>query len=730
MDRQYLLALITCLVMVQAPIVGAISFQKVSKTDEAGKFPAAIDELLLQAKQGGMAAQYKLGVMYEGGQEVKTDFKEAARWYRLAAEQGHPNAQFRLAFLCELGLGVPEDGRKAVMWYRTAAEQGHLDSQYELGLNYENGSGVSRDSREAVKWFRLAAEQGHANAQLRLAKIYQQGREGIPPDDKEMIKWYRLAAENDDTWSNSLYPALEFRLGQMYATGERVRQDYKEAAKWYRLAAERDGGDNTRAEFELARMYALGKGVVRDHDEAVKWYRMAAKRGDYVPFRMEGLISEVEQEELDWYRLAAEGGYEEAQFLLGEMYAHGKGVGQDYVEAVKWYRLAAKRDTEAQRVAQTRLGELYTFGKGVAQDHKQAVKWYRLAAEREERVAQFRLGELYTSGEGVAQNYKEAVRWYQRAAESWLPGAQANLGYMYDTGLGVLQDPVLAHMWYSLAAARGSHFAAKKRDLLSVRMTYSEIAEARNLAKNRESDIWNISELPTGIRHPIFIKPLLSFGESISWEKGVEPISYTGTGFFVSGDGYALTNSHVVKGAKKIFVSLGGEKMSATVVAQDGVNDIALLTVDGNFSVLPVAFGQPGMVGDEISVLGYPNVIMQGGEQKATFGFVNSRSGIADDNRYFQISSPIQPGNSGSPMLDKFGGVIGIVTSTLNNKKMSEITGASPQNVNYAIKIGYALPLLEEHKVNYKKASTWRSFSRALLVERASDSVILVVAEH
>lgn len=94
--------------------------------------------------------------------------------------------------------------------------------------------------------------------------------------------------------------------------------------------------------------------------------------------------------------------------------------------------------------------------------------------------------------------------------------------------------------------------------------------------------------------------------------------------------------------------------------------------------------------------MGFPNVSMQGIEPKVTDGIVNSFSGANNDPRVFQISSPIQPGNSGGPLVSMEGNVIGVIASKLDAAAIARQTGDIPQNVNYAIKSQYVLDLLEK----------------------------------
>ena len=107
-------------------------------------------------------------------------------------------------------------------------------------------------------------------------------------------------------------------------------------------------------------------------------------------------------------------GNADAQYALGNAYRNGKGVEQDYVEAVSWYRLAAE---QGHAFAQFALGLAYNYGEGVEKDYATAAKWYRPAAEQGLYYAQYFLGCAYRNGEGVEQDFVETVKWLQIAAE-------------------------------------------------------------------------------------------------------------------------------------------------------------------------------------------------------------------------------------------------------------------------------------------------------------------------
>lgn len=203
----------------------------------------------------------------------------------------------------------------------------------------------------------------------------------------------------------------------------------------------------------------------------------------------------------------------------------------------------------------------------------------------------------------------------------------------------------------------------------------------------------------------------------------------TGTGFFISNDGYMLTNSHVIEGSSNISVILNGKSVPAALIEHDSSNDIALLKVNESVKGLPIELKKNTKQGAEIAILGYPNIGLQGNEQKANFGYINSNSGIQGDTRYFQIDSPVQPGNSGSPMVNKNGVVIGIASATLNQSAAIRSTGTLAQNVNYAVKITYALPMLISHGVKYIEISNQKPLVKTDLIESIAGSVVLVVAE-
>lgn len=200
----------------------------------------------------------------------------------------------------------------------------------------------------------------------------------------------------------------------------------------------------------------------------------------------------------------------------------------------------------------------------------------------------------------------------------------------------------------------------------------------------------------------------------------------TGTGFFVNPNGYLITNNHVVE-EKKFFAirDYKGHFYRANVVAKDYKRDLAMLKVSGDFPSLKLARSESVEKGSRVFAVGYPQVKIQGNESKVTDGVISSFSGIGDEQDWFQISTPIQGGNSGGPLIREDGAVIGVVVATANAAKFFNVTGGSlPQNVNYAIKSNVVIDFLSERGV----ANISRNAKKRVSILAVDQATVLVLA--
>jgi S1-C subfamily serine protease len=207
----------------------------------------------------------------------------------------------------------------------------------------------------------------------------------------------------------------------------------------------------------------------------------------------------------------------------------------------------------------------------------------------------------------------------------------------------------------------------------------------------------------------------------------------TGTGFFVTHDGIMVTNYHVIEDAQTVYVvdTKNNEKIEAKVLTKDPANDVAILKINRKTSKIPISSYSNLTKGEEVLTLGYPLVAIQGQEQKATFGRINALSGIKGDIRFVQIDVPIQPGNSGGPLINNKGEVIGVVTATLNQIVTLRETGSLPQNVNFAVKIDYILPTLKQttKEIQFSENNLQKEMDMEEIVTLREGSVMLIVAE-
>jgi TPR repeat protein len=128
------------------------------------KLEGLMHDLMMTAVQGDADAAYQLGFLYDTGDGVPQDEKEALRWYLMGAQKGHSKAQFNLAVMLEEGRGQVTDLRKAFFWYEKAAQQGESNAQYNLALFCTWGKGCEVDLVLAHMWFTLAARKGNSDA--------------------------------------------------------------------------------------------------------------------------------------------------------------------------------------------------------------------------------------------------------------------------------------------------------------------------------------------------------------------------------------------------------------------------------------------------------------------------------------------------------------------------------------------------------------------------------------
>jgi len=188
---------------------------------------------------------------------------------------------------------------------------------------------------------------------------------------------------------------------------------------------------------------------------------------------------------------------------------------------------------------------------------------------------------------------------------------------------------------------------------------------------------------------------------SADTKKNATPAS-TGTGFVVSSQGHVLTNNHVVDGCRTIRTTSEAGKKQLTVVGTDPGNDLALLKLSSpSPGFAHFREGRNIRPGDGVVVVGFPLHGLLASEANVTTGTLSALAGIRNDTRFLQITAPVQQGNSGGPLLDQSGNVVGVVVSKLDAVKLAKATGDIPQNINFAINAGVAKSFLDSHSIEY-----------------------------
>ncbi len=189
-----------------------------------------------------------------------------------------------------------------------------------------------------------------------------------------------------------------------------------------------------------------------------------------------------------------------------------------------------------------------------------------------------------------------------------------------------------------------------------------------------------------------------------------------GTGFVVKPDGVLLSAWHILQDAHTITVTCPDQApQSANPRQTSRSNDVAVIQIPlSGLPYLPLAEAGSLRVGDPVFTIGFPVADILGPDPKFTDGSVSALSGHGGESTLIQVTVPIQPGNSGGPVLTYDGEVVGVVTSSAAVRAFLAVTGTLPQNLNWAVKAEYAMPLFEQPPVQPRADSRRAAIDRAL----------------
>jgi hypothetical protein len=382
---------------------------------------------------------------------------------------------------------------------------------------------------------------------------------------------------------------------------------------------------------------------------------------------------------------------------VGYLFQEGLGVPADETEAIRLFRLAAKRGLA---IAQCHLGLAYERGLGVSRDPAEAVRWYQKAAGQRDPIGEFLLGFSLAEGQGIAKDRARAIELLEGAAERGYTPAQLELAFELERYWGAARQPVRAYMWYLIAARTAGNQKLRDRAIQGqnrLRMEFSsqEIINARNAAGE-----WT----PTGPRlqfGPLGARPAFpAVAATRSPSAPPKPVS-SGSGFFVSHEGDLITDNHVIEGCRELQVVRDDKSNPARIVATDAGADLAILRVPNMSEDIARFRTELEKPGETVVVAGYPLQGLLTSKASVTTGIISALAGPREDKKLMQITAPVQPGNSGGPLVDTHGAVLGVIVSKLNSLRVARATGLLPENVNFAVKGDLARALLEKNGIKY-----------------------------
>jgi uncharacterized protein len=537
-----------------------------------------------------------------------------------------------------------------------------------------------------VAWINLYHGNSEKGSTTSKSTKPQAGYEIVEPSLEYLINTASLVEIHD--WAKKGSPIANEYLGHLYYTGNRgVQKNIDKAIGFLEIAASKGSGD---AAYELAFCYWIPGNPYGKNDatKSDRWLKYAADSEVTPAQTMYGilLLSGVEMpinynKAFSYLDKASKKDDKDAVYWVGECYANGWGVKSDANMAIVALTSAADatKDFSYKATAQRKLAEAYKYGYGVIKNPKTAFEYFKKSAFLGDAGSQLSLVQAYLGGSGVVPSTAAALVW-----------VYANRA----TG-GTISDQLLSSMEKEFNNADLSEIRAKAREVAS-------IIETNKSGSNRSSE-----QAPNS-----------------------RSVKATGTGVIISSAGLIITAAHVVRSSSRVEVCLPSGNQLATTVEVDSRNDLAVLRIGGSgYSAAPIIPSRDVKLGQPVFTIGFPNTEIQGSSPKFTKGEISSLNGMQDEPTQWQISVPVQSGNSGSPLFDEAGNVVGVVVSKLNALETAKTTGDLAQNVNYAVKNAYLIPMLEKFQDKLpapRKRGMFKSFES--VVEDSKKSVVLILA--
>lgn len=397
----------------------------------------------LAMERGSADAAVKMGRFYESD-DGNSDFLKAYECYQTAADKGSAEAYFKLGYLYYSGKGVKHDLEKAFECWKAG---GSVDEKNEyvagcaldVGLCYRDGTGIEKDGTQAIKWFEKARDLGNITALLELGKTHDDG--GVSELDYEKARDLYQQALDGGVINAAVW------LGGLYLNGHGVQEDQERALSLYKKAAEQD---DTAGLMSLFFCYYHGKGTAPDYDLAVECLEKASRLGETkADAVLNALLTSPEeisknpQKAFEHNLKRAEQGDVEAEFQVYRAYCEGIGVEKDETLADSWCEKAADHgDARAAAIMGIRC---------LGKDNQKTVKYWEYASKKGNAVAMFELASIYQNGfHEIEVDKKRACAWFEIAADLGNNKARLALAQILATGDGVPKDLKRAQALYQM----------------------------------------------------------------------------------------------------------------------------------------------------------------------------------------------------------------------------------------------------------------------------------------
>ena len=523
---------------------------------------------------------------------------------------------------------------------------------------------------ESISHLTTAAESGDAQAQFELGLAYDGGN-GVVADIQTALSWYRRAAEQSHAEA-MYYIALTFD----YA--DRVDEDNLEAADWYRRAGELDHAESQAA---LGLMYEIGEGVETDLKAARNWYERAANNGN-----ADGM------------------GY------LGDLYMRGAGVDEDRARGRSLLEGSASGGSF---YGQIELAKVLLETGDTEDDRINGLAWLLIAGE--------------TASNGSEQSARTALIQSADASQSEMSSARRYALTLTQSLLQEDEDDAATGYW--LETSEEALIEAAQKGLRALGYYAGDITgttdEALDEALADFAAEWRYAEPPAVTPNLLmFIGGALAYEVYDTNETDTDMVDNAGSGFYVSASGQIVTNEHVIAACDQLSLPNGDV---LEVIASETSSDLALLQAPpphGN-TILSLRAGRGVRSADPIWVAGYPLGGYITSDLSVASGTVMALAGMGQDRREFQISAPVQPGNSGGPVLDEAGRLVGVVVSGLDKLGLAAELGDLPENINFAISLGTLQSFLDTHHVDYLTAADPAERPRTPIIEPSAIVAIM-----